>query len=334
MNILVTGGAGYIGSHTTLELLKQGHSVTILDHLQKDKQYILDAVKKEAGEFELIKADLQDLNGLEAALDNKEFDAVIHFAASIEVGLSTKKPVEFIDNNLVGSQNLLKVLLNNGVNNIVFSSSAAVYGTPEKSPVPETAPFNSENPYGLSKALTEEIIKCYAEFKGLNAVALRYFNPAGSYNGIIGESHHPETHLIPKLLYALKNPGQEFTVMGTDYDTPDGTTIRDYIHIMDLAEAHIKSLEYLADHKGLSVFNVGSGSGSSIKEVIAAAEKVTGKKLEYKSGPRRTGDSARLVADITKIKSEMGWQPKYQLMEIMESAWAWEKIRNKEDYQF
>jgi UDP-glucose 4-epimerase len=332
MNILVTGGAGYIGSHTTLELLKRGHTVSVLDHLEKDKSKILEALKREGGDFELLKCDLRSYSELEAAITGKKFDAVIHFAAFIEVGVSTKKPLEFMDNNLVGTQNLIKALLGNQISNIVFSSSAAVYGTPELVPIPETAQERPENPYGLSKYLSEQLLRCYAEYAGLNAVALRYFNPAGSDNGVIGESHRPESHLIPRLLHSLIDPGFEFAIYGDDYDTPDGTAIRDYIHISDLADAHIKCLEYLSLHKGYSVFNVGTGSGTSIKEVISISQEVTGKTLNPKTMPRRQGDSARLVADPAKIKAELGWEARFGIREIIESAWKWEQTRNPEDY--
>ncbi len=332
MNILVTGGAGYIGSHTTLELLKQGHKVSILDHLEKDKQEILDTIRTEAGDFEVLKADLRNPEELKQTLSGKSFDAVIHFAAFIEVGISTKQPVEFIDNNVIGTQNLVKVLKENGIINIVFSSSAAVYGTPQSVPIREDAQMHPENPYGLTKSLTEEILKCYCDFAGLNVVALRYFNPAGSYQGKIGERHKPESHLIPRLLRSFMDDAFKFAIFGDDYDTPDGTAIRDYIHILDLADAHIKCLSYLTGHKGYSAFNVGTGMGSSIKEVITTAEKVTGKKLSYTTEPRRTGDSARLVADPSKMKQEMNWEPKYTLEDIISSAWEWEQKRTVADY--
>jgi UDP-glucose 4-epimerase len=332
MKILVTGGAGYIGSHTTLELLRQGHQVSILDHLEKDKQEILDTVRTEAGDFEILKADLRNPEQLKQTLAGKAFDAVIHFAAFIEVGISTKQPVEFIDNNVIGTQNLIKVLMENGIINIVFSSSAAVYGTPESVPIREDARMHPENPYGLTKVLTEEILKCYCDFAGLNVVALRYFNPAGSYQGKIGERHNPETHVIPRLLRSFLDESFKFSIFGDDYETDDGTAIRDYIHILDLADAHIKCLGYLTGHKGFNAFNVGTGMGSSIKQVITTAEKITGKKLAFTTEQRRTGDSARLVADPSKIKKEMGWEPKYSLEDIISSAWEWEQRRTVADY--
>lgn len=325
MNILVTGGAGYIGSHTVLQLLQQGHSVTILDHLNKDKADILDAIRQEAGEFELIKVDLQDLQELRNVLKGKHFDAVIHFAAFIEVGFSTKDPVKFIDNNVIGSQNLTKVLLENDIKNLIFSSSAAVYGTPKSVPIKEDAQLNPENPYGLTKVITEEILESYAQFLDMNVVALRYFNPSGSYKGLIGEKHQPETHVIPLILHTLTDASATFKVFGEDYDTPDGTAIRDYIHVLDLADAHISCIDYLNKNKGFEVFNVGTGDGSSVMEVIKATELITGKKVRYEVTQRRTGDSARLIADPTKIKSKLGWKAKYSLNDIIQSAWDWEQ---------
>ncbi|MFQ5493381.1 MAG: UDP-glucose 4-epimerase GalE [Candidatus Dojkabacteria bacterium] len=332
MNILVTGGSGYIGSHTTLLLLKEGHDVTVLDHFQKDKTEQLDAIKDEVGEFEIISAELKNLKDIKSKLKRKKFDAVIHFAAYIEVGISTKEPVKFIQNNVVGSQNLFSVLLENGTKNIVFSSSAAVYGTPDSVPIKEDAPIKTENPYAYTKYIIEEILRCYSEFYGVNALALRYFNPSGSYNGVLGERHQPETHLIPRLLHSLIAGDFEMQIFGTDYDTPDGTTVRDYIHVLDLAEAHVKSIEYLEQNNGFDVFNVGTGKGASIREVIDTIEKVTGKKLKYSESGRREGDSARLVADTAKINKLMGWKSKYLLEDILESAWKWEQKRPISDY--
>ncbi|KXK25847.1 MAG: UDP-glucose 4-epimerase [candidate division WS6 bacterium OLB20] len=261
MHILITGGAGYIGSHTALVLLQQGHTVTILDHLEKDKEEILNAVRTHGGEFELLQTELKSLAEVRTKLAGRTFDAVIHFAASIEVGISTQEPVQFVNNNVVGSQHLFDILITNGVKNFVFSSSAAVYGTPERVPIKEDDPLHPENPYALTKHITEQILESYTKFAGINVVALRYFNPAGSYKGVMGERHRPETHLIPRLLHGLLADDFRLKVFGTDYDTPDGTALRDYIHVMDLADAHAACIDYLQHHKGFSAFNVGTVPG-------------------------------------------------------------------------
>lgn len=332
MNVLITGGAGYIGSHTLLELLQKGHSVSVLDHLVKDKTDILNTVESIAGKFEILKADLRDKTELAHVLSGKTFDCVIHFAAFIEVGMSTKDPAGFIENNVNGTQNLLQALEKINVKNVVFSSSAAVYGTPESTPIPETAKPNPENPYGLTKYLAEEILKCYSEFSGFNAISLRYFNPAGSFEGKIGERHFPETHLIPRLLRHIIDKSHKFAIYGNDYDTPDGTAIRDYIHILDLAEAHVKTVEYLQGFKGYDVFNVGTGEGYSVAQIIEAARKITGKSFSVDTHPRRQGDSPKLIANPAKIANVLGWKAKYSLEDIISSAWEWEQVRPVSDY--
>lgn len=332
MNILVTGGAGYIGSHTALELLKRGHTVTILDNLGKGHQETLDKIRKLAGEYEFLKLDLRDLDGLRSGLKGKYFDAVIHFAAYIEVGLSVQEPAMFFENNVVGSQYLFQVLLENKVNNIIFSSSAAVYGTQDIVPIKETADKHPDSPYGETKLLMERILESYCRYAGLNAIALRYFNPAGA-EGNIGERHYPETHAIPRLLKALSDDSFTFGVYGNDYDTPDGSCIRDFIHIYDLVEAHIDCIQYLNTDKGFHAFNVATGSGTSVLELIRTAEEVTGKKLNYEIQPRRAGDPARLVADPTLIFEQMGWKAKYNIKDIIQSAWEFEKARPASDYK-
>jgi UDP-glucose 4-epimerase len=326
MHLLVTGGAGYIGSHTVYELLKAGHKVTILDNLSNSDTGVLDVIADNVGAFDFIQADLRDYHNLLNEISGNKYDACIHFAALIEVGRSVLEPEAFFDNNVMGSHNLIKALTEIGVDKMIFSSTAAVYGTPETTPIPETARINTENPYGTSKFIVEKFLQDYAQFKGLNSIALRYFNPAGSLNGVIGENHKNESHVIPRLLRSFTKPNKyQFKVFGTDYPTPDGTAVRDYIHIMDLVDAHIKAVAYLENHKGFDVFNVGTGKGSSVNEVIAAAEAVTGKELEYEIAPRRSGDSPVLVAAVDKIKEKMGWEAKFGLKEIVESAWDWEK---------
>lgn len=332
MHILVTGGAGYIGSNTAFKLLQQGHQVTILDHLEKDKGDTLAVLREKGGNYDLIKADLRDPLQLQTELSGKNFDAMIHFAAFIEVGASTKEPLKYIDNNVVGSQNLFRVMAEIGCKNIVFSSSAAVYGTPEKLPLTEDSPKKPDSPYGMSKLIVEKMLETYGKFGVFNAISLRYFNPSGSNNGLLGERHLPETHFIPRILRSLINPEYKFSIFGQDYPTPDGTAVRDYIHIVDLVDAHIKCLEFLQSHKGHEAFNVGTGKGSSVKEVINTIEKITGKKAVYELGPRRDGDSAVLVADPSHIKDVMGWEASYNLEDIITSAWEWEQKRPAKDY--
>lgn len=333
MKILITGGAGYIGSHTAYKLIKQGHNVTIIDNLEKGHQSTLDKLKEKAGEFSFIKADLRDINSLREKLESKEFDAVIHFAAYLEVGRSTREPEVFMQNNVCGSQNLLQVLIENKISNVIFSSSAAVYGTPESTPIPEDAKKQPDSPYGESKLITERVLKTYCDFRGMNVVALRYFNPAGTFDDLEGERHIPETHLIPLLLHAYLDDSFKFSVYGDDYNTPDGSAIRDFIHMEDLVDAHIQCVQFLENNKGFHTFNVGTGHGASVLEVVKAAEKIIGKKLDYNSGPRREGDPDRLIADPTKIKTEMGWEAKYGIEEIVKSAWEWEQKRSLDDYK-
>jgi len=332
MKILVTGGAGYIGSHTALRLIGLGHEVAILDNLERGRQETLDSIKKQAGDFEFLLADLCDLDKLHQILKDKKFDAVIHFAAYALVKESTDFPEKYMTNNVVGSQNLFQTLLEYNINNVIFSSSAAVYGTPDQVPIKETAATRPESPYGTSKLIMEMILKEYCSFKGMNAVSLRYFNPAGSYKGLIGERHLDETHIIPRLLHAFLDSSFKFSVFGSDYETSDGTAVRDYVHILDLVEAHIKAIDFLKKYQGYEVFNVATGQGSSINEVISAAEKVTGKKLKFQTGPRRPGDPAILVCDPAKIKDKMDWQAQYSLNDIIQSAWEFETKRPASDY--
>lgn len=331
MKILVTGGAGYIGSHCALELIKKGYEVTILDNLEKGHQETLDTITRLAGEYEFLKLDLRDLEKLREGLQGKHFDCVIHFAAYLEVGLSVKKPAMFFENNVVGSQYLFQTLLDNDIKNVIFSSSAAVYGTQEIVPIKEDADKHPDSPYGETKLLMERILESYCQYAGMNAVALRYFNPAGSH-GSIGERHYPETHAVPRVLKALMDENFPFAVFGNDYDTPDGSCIRDFIHISDVVDAHISCIDYLNSNKGFETFNVATGSGTSVLELIKTAEEVTGKKLNYKIQPRREGDPARLIADPAKIFEKMGWKSKFNIKDILQSAWEFEQTRPQSDY--
>lgn len=329
MNILITGGAGYIGSHTAYQLVSEGHKVTIIDNLEKGHQSALDTIKS-VGDFEFLQTDLRDLVALRNGLKGKSFDAVIHFAAYLEVGLSVREPAMFFENNVVGSQYLFQVLLENNVKNIIFSSSAAVYGTQDSDLlIKETALKSPDSPYGETKLLVERILKNYCNFAGVNAVALRYFNPAGASYGL-GERHVPETHVIPRVLRALIDENFDFGVYGDDYKTPDGSCIRDFIHIEDLVNAHIAAIHH--NNKGFQAYNVGTGKGTSVFEIISTAEKVTGKKLNYDIKPRREGDPAFLVADPQEFIRNTGWDAQYGIEDIIKSAWEFEQNRPQEDY--
>lgn len=333
MKILITGGTGYIGSHTAVMLLRAGHEVTVIDNLFNSDESVLDKITELGGKFNFIKRDLLEFDLLKTDFDlyptlesGFKFDACIHFAALIEVGVSVQKPGEFFSNNVVGSQNLFRVIVEKKLTDkLIFSSTAAVYGTPESIPIKETDQINTENPYGTSKYVTEKILEDYCKFTGLNALALRYFNPAGSLEGKLGEEHKNESHLIPRLLKSYLDPNMKFGIYGDDFQTPDGTCIRDYIHILDLVDAHIKAIEYIKQYSGFDVFNIGTGKGYSVAEVVNMSKKITGINKDFPIHPRRAGDSAMLVADATKINQLMGWQAKYGLEDIVKSAWEFIK---------
>jgi len=318
MNVLVTGGAGYIGSHTVKELVDKKYQVIVLDNLQKGHR---EAVL--GGEF--VQGDLADLNLLNRLFDEKKIDAVIHFAADSLVGESMENPGKYFRNNVSNGLNLLDTMVKFGVDKLVFSSTAAVYGEPEMVPITEKYPLKPTNNYGLSKLIFEEILRTYDQAHGLRSVSLRYFNAAGADpTGIIGEDHTPETHLIPLVLQAAKGEREAVTVFGTDYPTPDGTCIRDYIHVTDLAQAHILALEDLQQGSGTAAYNLGNGTGYSVREVIETVERVTGKPIQVIEGEKRPGDPAVMVASSDKIKCRLGWEPKYaDLDTIIATAWKW-----------
>ena len=317
-NILVMGGAGYIGSHTVKHLLDNGYQVVVADNLIYGHR---EAVDKRAV-FE--HADLLDVYSLQQVFDKHKIDAVIHFAAFAYVGESVSEPQKYYYNNVVGTINLLNVMMAHGVKDIVFSSTCATYGEPEYTPIDEQHHQNPINPYGRTKLMIEQIFADYERAYGLRHIALRYFNAAGcSADGSIGESHTPETHLIPLVLKAISGERKSISVFGTDYDTPDGTCIRDYIHVEDLALAHRLAVEKLSDYSGC--INLGTGIGTSVKEIIVAAEEVSGKKSPVEYGARRAGDPARLFADNRKAKEILGWNPKYtNIKDIIKTAWNWE----------
>lgn len=316
--ILVFGGAGYIGSHTVSHLLDNGYQVVVADNLIYGHR---EAVDKRAI-FE--HADLLDKFSLQQLFKKHKIDAVIHFAAFAYVGESVAEPQKYYFNNVVGTVNLLNVMMENNVKDIVFSSTCATYGEPEYTPIDETHPQNPINPYGRTKLMIEQIFADYERAYGLRHIALRYFNAAGcAANGSIGESHTPETHLIPLVLKAITGERKSISVFGTDYDTPDGTCIRDYIHVEDLALAHRLALEKLPVYSGC--INLGTGIGTSVKEIILAAEEVSGKKCPVEYADRRAGDPARLFADNRKAKEILGWEPAYKnIKDIIQTAWNWE----------
>jgi UDP-glucose 4-epimerase len=316
--ILVTGGAGYIGSHTVHLLTKQGFDVTVVDDLSRGHEHNADPAR-------LRRITLADTAALTGVL-REGFDAVVHFAAYIAVGESTQKPELYFSNNVAGSISLLTAMAEAGVKRIVFSSTAAVYGTPERVPILEDFPYAPLNPYGESKVMVEKILDWLDEFREVRSVCLRYFNACGAEpEAGLGEEHDPETHLIPLLLRAVRT-GQPMTIFGEDYPTPDGTCIRDYIHVSDLAQAHIAAVGYLMNGGRSEKFNVGTGAGKSVREVIEAVEAVTGKKVPYVVGPRRAGDPAALVANSDKLQRTLSWTPRYtDLRDIVRTAWEFDQ---------
>lgn len=318
MKILVTGGAGYIGSHTVAELLEMGYGTVTYDNLQKGHR---DAVL--GGEF--IRGDLRDAETLEKAFRENAIDAVIHFAADSLVGESMQKPQKYFDNNVVSGLSLLGNMVKYSVRKIIFSSTAACYGEPEKVPIDETNSTVPTNPYGESKLIFEKMLRWHDEAYGIKYVSLRYFNAAGAHkSGRIGEDHDPESHLIPIVLKAALDRTRQVSVFGTDYPTKDGTCVRDYIHVTDLALAHILALKKLEEGGKSSIYNLGNGSGFSVKEVIGIAEKVAGCRIKTESSARRPGDPAVLIASSEKIKKELNWNPRYYELEtIIRTAWEW-----------
>lgn len=316
MKILVTGGAGYIGSVVTEELLKDGHEVVVYDSLYKGhREAIADAA-------EFVHADLIDSATLKSTLTKYRVESVVHMAADSLVGESCEHPAKYYRNNVVAGLTLLDAMREAGVNRIVFSSTAATYGEPEKQPIEETAPNMPTNPYGQSKLAFEQAMRWYDEAYGLRYASLRYFNAAGASERC-GESHDPETHIIPITLQAAAGQRDAVEVYGDDYPTRDGTCVRDYIHVIDLARAHILALKVLNERS--RIYNLGcGGDGYSVREVIDVAREVTGKEIPVRMGPRRAGDPAALIASSDRIRKELGWSPQHQdLRTIIQSAWKW-----------
>ena len=321
MNVLVTGGAGYIGGTVSRLLLAQGHTVTIFDSLCHSRREALPAGAT------FVEGDLADRELLEKTLSNGAFDGVMHFAALIEAGDSMKKPEVYFRNNTAGTLSLLEAMLATGHDKIVFSSTAACYGEPVSAPIFETAQLKPTNPYGESKLLVEYMLQWMNSQRGLRYASLRYFNVAGAIEGY-GEAHEPESHLIPLILDAAMGKRASIKIFGQDYPTKDGTCVRDYIHVQDLAEAHLLALDALSTTPKI-ICNIGNGQGFTVLEVIESVKRVTGKEITVELCDRRPGDPAVLVASSDKIKTELGWQPKFpELDAIIASAWKWHQIHN------
>ena len=317
---LVVGGAGYIGSHMVKTLLQAGHEVVTLDDLSTGYG---DAVLG----GELVIGSLADELLLDSVFESNHFDAVLHFASFIQVGESVAQPAKYYTNNVSNTLNLLNAMVRHKVRNFVFSSTAAIFGEPSYVPIDEKHAVAPINPYGTSKAMVEQILRDYDRAYGLKSICLRYFNACGADpEGELGERHQPETHLIPLALQTVAGRRQALTLFGRDYDTPDGTCIRDYVHIVDLCQAHLLALDHLRISDTSAAFNLGNGEGFSVAEVIAAVERVTGSKVAIVEGARREGDPARLVADATLARNTLGWKPQYaELDTLIAHAWAWEQ---------
>jgi len=336
MNILVTGGAGYIGSHTVVELLEKGFFPIIADDLSNSREDVIDAIFEITGKkVPFVNIDLCKKKKTEKLFDDYKIDATIHFAAWKAVGESVENPLKYYRNNLLSLINLLEIYRERKLDNFVFSSSCSVYGQADKLPVTETTPLKkAESPYGNTKQVGEEILHDAILAHKFNGIALRYFNPAGAHaSALIGEFPlQPPTNLVPVITQTAIGKRKSMTVHGNDYGTPDGTCIRDYIHVVDVAKAHIASIERLinkTNKKPFEIYNLGSGNGNSVLEAIHAFEKVTGKKLEYMTGPRRPGDVEKVWADTTLANIELRWKCGLNLEDIMSSAWAWELKLNE-----
>lgn len=324
MKVLVVGGAGYIGSHMVVRLLEDNIDVMTLDNLSGGYR---DSVL--GGEF--IEGDLNDIKLLDKVFSKNKYDAVMHFASFIEVGESIHSPAKYYNNNVTNTLNLLDAMVKHGVKNFIFSSTAAIFGEPEYVPVDEKHSMNPINPYGQTKLMVEKILADYDRAYGLKSVCLRYFNAAGAdHQTRIGERHVPESHLIPLVLQAASGRRESISIFGQDYDTPDGTCIRDYIHICDLCDAHLLSIKALQSSNKSAAYNLGNGNGFSVKEVIDTAKKVTGKEFNVVITESRAGDPARLVADASLARQELKWKPVFSSLDkIIEHAWLWEEKLRK-----
>ncbi|MBU9694955.1 UDP-glucose 4-epimerase GalE [Limosilactobacillus portuensis] len=325
MAILVAGGAGYIGSHMVKDLVEHGQEVVVADNLSTGHR---DAINPKAKFYE---GDIRDRKFLDKVFDNENIEAVVHFAAFSIVPESMSKPLKYFDNNTGGMITLLEAMRDHNIKYIVFSSTAATYGVPEHMPIKETDPQNPINPYGLSKLMMEKMMHWADKAYGIKFVALRYFNVAGAApDGTIGEDHGPETHLVPIILQVAQGKRDELSIFGDDYNTPDGTNVRDYVHVMDLADAHILAIKYLEAGNESNAFNLGSSTGFSNKQMLEAAREVTGEPIPAKIAPRRPGDPDSLVAASDKARNVLGWDPKYDdVHDIIATAWKWHSTHPK-----
>lgn len=325
MRVLVTGGAGYIGSHTCIELLNNGYDIVVMDNYSNSSPEVLKIVEKLTKKtFPVYECDMLDYDGFEKIFEENKIDAVIHFAGLKAVGESVEKPLEYYHNNLTGTLNLLRLMRKYKVYQLVFSSSATVYGMNNKAPFKEDMPLSTTNPYGSTKLMIENILKdvCFAD-KNFKVALLRYFNPIGAHqSGLIGENPNGiPNNLMPYIMKVAVGKLECLSVFGDDYPTPDGTGVRDYIHVCDLANGHLKALEKLPHIEGAEAYNLGTGKGSSVLDVVHAFEKASGKKVNYKIAPRRAGDIAVCYADVSKAKKELGWEAKYSLDDMCRDNW-------------
>lgn len=333
MRILVTGGAGYIGTHTCVELLNEGHEVIVLDNLSNASIKSLDRVKEITNkDLTFYEVDLLDIEKVDEVFEKEAIDAVIHFAALKAVGESVEKPLLYYQNNITGTLNLCEVMTKHNVKNIVFSSSATVYGSPDVVPITEEASLSTTNPYGATKLMMEQILQdLHVADDAWNVVLLRYFNPIGAHeSGLIGEDPKGiPNNLVPYITQVAVGKLDYLSVFGDDYDTPDGTGVRDYIHVVDLAKGHVSALQKLNPNDGVSIYNLGTGNGFSVLEMVNAFADVVGKEIPYKVQARRAGDIATVYADATKAKEEIGWVATKNLKEMCEDSWRWQKNNPK-----
>ncbi|MCK9478278.1 MAG: UDP-glucose 4-epimerase GalE [Firmicutes bacterium] len=330
MKVLVTGGAGYIGSHTCVRLIENGHEIAVLDNLSNSNEKALQRVKSITGaDFKFYKADLLDKEALNSVFSNERYDAVIHFAGLKAVGESVEIPLKYYANNVSGTINLCEAMKNNNVKKLVFSSSATVYGNPKSLPITEDFPVGATNPYGQTKLMIEYILKdLYLSDNSWDIALLRYFNPIGAHpSGLIGEDPRGiPNNLLPYISQVAVGRLPYLNVYGNDYDTPDGSGVRDYIHVIDLADGHIKAIDKLNANPGLVTYNLGTGNGFSVFEMIRAYEKASKRKIEYKIMPRRQGDIAACYANTDKAKNELGFQTLYGIDDMCESSWKWQEM--------
>ncbi|AMC92920.1 UDP-glucose 4-epimerase [Erysipelothrix larvae] len=329
MKVLVTGGAGFIGSHTVVLMMQQGYEAVIVDNLYNASEVVLDRIEAITGKKpRFIKCDILDKEALRGVFEQESFDAVIHFAGLKAVGESSVKPIEYYQNNIAGTLNVCELMRDYGVKKIIFSSSATVYGKPESVPIPETAKTSTTNPYGTTKLYNEVILQDIQKANpDWSVIILRYFNPIGAHkSGTMGEDPKGiPNNLVPYITQVAIGRREFLSVYGDDYDTHDGTGVRDYIHVLDLAQGHIDALKYTTDHEGYFTFNLGTGIGYSVLDVVKAFEKATGKTIPYKVQPRRPGDIDECYADATRAKEALGWVAQYDIDTMCQDSWNWQK---------